>query len=778
MFGQSLLSAFGIACTTDTDQLFTTNQSVTSTATYQLNNATTSIPSNTYPGTASNITYAAGKFGNAAVFNGSSSYIDTNTAFTPDSMSFSVWVYPTDSSVFRTIFSNRGGDPTNYKGIDFGITDSGNIYSRFDNGGSRGSSNSNTVSLPLNTWTHLAFTVDMSNSIQKVYKNGTFVYQETTSGSIATGNDFYIGRYFNSSSSYWQGKIDQVRIFNTALPQAAITALYNETTTTATSASIDYVAANPNSIAYYKMSSATDQIGGNTLTNSNVNFNTEGKFGFAGAFNGSNSKLTISNSSFLPQGNNSRSISCWIKTTGGSNDGVIGYGNAVNSQAFFIYINNQNKLGIYCYYDNTDGTIAISNNTWNHVVATYDGTNCKLYVNGVLDFTTAKTLNTGNGEFRIGGVNWNNGGEFFPGDIDQIRIYDSAISAANVSTLYKEVECEPAAINALANFNTVLYTGDGSNGHSINTVGFKPDFTWIKTRTDIGGSNHFLFDSIRGATNRIFSNLTNGEAADLDSLVSFDSNGFTVDDDISCNGSGQSIVAWNWKGGGAYVTDTSGDLNADISANQEAGFSIIKPDVQTGVNQTIPHGLSQAPELIIQKTTLVSRNWAVYAPSIFAPSTRKLAYLNSDAAFTTGGASAGTGYAPSVNSTFIITPGVSGVSNYDYWFGQESIIYAFHSVDGYQKIGSYIGTAAAGNFQYTGFQPSWLMVKCSSASGRNWVIVDDKRGNSDYWLYPNTSDDEEGPYSDIVFNSTGFTLGTNASYVNGSGDTYIFLAIA
>jgi len=778
MFGQSLLSAFGIACTTDTDQLFTTNQSVTSTATYQLNNATTSIPSNTYPGTASNITYAAGKFGNAAVFNGSSSYIDTNTAFTPDSMSFSVWVYPTDSSVFRTIFSNRGGDPTNYKGIDFGITDSGNIYSRFDNGGSRGSSNSNTVSLPLNTWTHLAFTVDMSNSIQKVYKNGTFVYQETTSGSIATGNDFYIGRYFNSSSSYWQGKIDQVRIFNTALPQAAITALYNETTTTATSASVDYVAANPNSIAYYKMSSATDQIGGNTLTNSNVNFNTEGKFGFAGAFNGSNSKLTISNSSFLPQGNNSRSISCWIKTTGGSNDGVIGYGNAVNSQAFFIYINNQNKLGIYCYYDNTDGTIAISNNTWNHVVATYDGTNCKLYVNGVLDFTTAKTLNTGNGEFRIGGVNWNNGGEFFPGDIDQIRIYDSAISAANVSTLYKEVECEPAAINALANFNTVLYTGDGSNGHSINTVGFKPDFTWIKTRTDIGGSNHFLFDSIRGATNRIFSNLTNGEAADLDSLVSFDSNGFTVDDDISCNGSGQSIVAWNWKGGGAYVTDTSGDLNADISANQEAGFSIIKPDVQTGVNQTIPHGLSQAPELIIQKTTLVSRNWAVYAPSIFAPSTRKLAYLNSDAAFTTGGASAGTGYAPSVNSTFIITPGVSGVSNYDYWFGQESIIYAFHSVDGYQKIGSYIGTAAAGNFQYTGFQPSWLMVKCSSASGRNWVIVDDKRGNSDYWLYPNTSDDEEGPYSDIVFNSTGFTLGTNASYVNGSGDTYIFLAIA
>ena len=76
MFGQSLLSAFGsAACTTDTDQLFATDVQTTSLATYQLNNATTSIPSNTYPGTASNITYAAGKFGNAAVFNGSSSKI-------------------------------------------------------------------------------------------------------------------------------------------------------------------------------------------------------------------------------------------------------------------------------------------------------------------------------------------------------------------------------------------------------------------------------------------------------------------------------------------------------------------------------------------------------------------------------------------------------------------------------------------------------------------------------------------------------------------------------
>ena len=92
MFGQSLLSAFGsAACTTDTDQLFATDVQTTSVATYQFNNATTSIPSNTYPGTPSSITYAAGKFGNAAVFNGTSSRIQVGLNIGVTQVSLSFW---------------------------------------------------------------------------------------------------------------------------------------------------------------------------------------------------------------------------------------------------------------------------------------------------------------------------------------------------------------------------------------------------------------------------------------------------------------------------------------------------------------------------------------------------------------------------------------------------------------------------------------------------------------------------------------------------------------
>ena len=108
MFGQSLLSAFGIACTTDTDQLFGTNQSATSTATYQLNNATTSIPSNTYPGTANNITYTSGKFGNAAVFNGSNADIDISSSAinTTSPYTISMWLNIVDVTQYEGIFAN------------------------------------------------------------------------------------------------------------------------------------------------------------------------------------------------------------------------------------------------------------------------------------------------------------------------------------------------------------------------------------------------------------------------------------------------------------------------------------------------------------------------------------------------------------------------------------------------------------------------------------------------------------------------------------------------
>ena len=453
MFGQSLLSAFGsAACTTDTDQLFATDVQTTSLATYQLNNATTSIPSNTYPGTASNITYAAGKFGNAAVFNGSSSNISlplSSWLSSTSAKSCSVWFKTSATGGGNRAIISDYGSGASYNFDCFLIPTDGKIFLVTNRGTQYYTSSINSFND--GQW-HLAVIVDdIPNGNTKLYvDNNQEISISTGSGTVAS-TVLYIGTY--GTGYYWDGSIDQVRIFNTALSQAAITALYNETTTTAQSASVDYQLANPNSIAYYKMSDATDQFGNyngtipsNALITSPVNFNTEGKFGFAGAFNGTSNGINLPSSLntnvINPTG--AFSISMWIN----ANDiSTIQYLFAANiSDNIDLGINTGQGAGkiVWTIYNGSysflTSTTTITTNTWYHIVATYNNSLRELFIDGVSQGTATKTLVQSNIEPTLG-YRFTGGNVLFNGKMDQIRIYDSAISAANVTTLYEEIEC-------------------------------------------------------------------------------------------------------------------------------------------------------------------------------------------------------------------------------------------------------------------------------------------------------------------------------------------------
>ena len=146
-------------------------------------------------------------------------------------------------------------------------------------------------------------------------------------------------------------------------------------------------------------------------------------------------------------------------------------------------------------------------------------------------------------------------------------------------------------------FNTVTYTGNGSNDHSITGVGFQPDWIWFKKRS--GAQNHSLFDSTRGTDLRLLLT-TAEEATTTTQLESFDSDGFTVNTNGNVNTSSSTYVAWNWKAGGAPTVDNDAGANAvpkagsakidgsnataslagttpitRLSANTTAGFSIV-----------------------------------------------------------------------------------------------------------------------------------------------------------------------------------------------------------
>jgi hypothetical protein len=144
-------------------------------------------------------------------------------------------------------------------------------------------------------------------------------------------------------------------------------------------------------------------------------------------------------------------------------------------------------------------------------------------------------------------------------------------------------------------FNTVLYTGTGAT-LSITGVGFQPDWVWIKSRS--GAFNHGLWDSVRGTTKLLISNLTNAESTDVNTVTSFDSDGFTLG--TSYNGSGTTYASWNWLANGAGVSNTAGSITSTVSANTTSGFSIVSY-TGTGANATVGHGLGVAPAFIIFK---------------------------------------------------------------------------------------------------------------------------------------------------------------------------------
>ena len=111
-----------------------------------------------------------------------------------------------------------------------------------------------------------------------------------------------------------------------------------------------------------------------------------------------------------------------------------------------------------------------------------------------------------------------------------------------------------------------------------------------------------------------------------------------------------------------------------------------------------------------------------------------------------------------------------------------NLIYCWHSVEGYSKIGKYTGNGSAdGTFVYTGFRPAFVMIKrYDSSSGANWILLDSKRDTFNVVedsIYANLSNAEDAT-DRLDFVSNGFKLRQNGTTVNTSSGTYIYLAIA
>jgi len=317
------------------------------------------------------------------------------------------------------------------------------------------------------------------------------------------------------------------------------------------------------------------------------------------------------------------------------------------------------------------------------------------------------------------------------------------------------------------NFTPVTYTGNGTT-QSI-TTGFQPDLVWVKNRS--AAQSHYLFDSVRGDNAGIFPDLTDAEYTSVN-YISFDSNGFTTGSTNNINTN--NYVAWCWKAGGSAVSNTDGTVTSTVSANQDAGFSIVKGTAISNGAFTVGHGLSSAPELYIIKNTSGVGGWITYVQSLGAD--KYLTLNTSDAAGTSTLFWNNT--APS-STVFQMNAGQVITGSADF------IAYCFHSVDGYQKVGSYTGdSSTSGNIITTGFQPRFLLIKnISNSTDTHWGMFDsirDATNPNTGRLLANVSNAEVTTDSNWGFNflSNGFEPTVGSNQVNASGSTYIYLAIA
>ena len=322
-------------------------------------------------------------------------------------------------------------------------------------------------------------------------------------------------------------------------------------------------------------------------------------------------------------------------------------------------------------------------------------------------------------------------------------------------------------------FNTKLYTGSGSAGHSITGVGFQPDWTWIKSRSGTHNSaNHRIYDVVRGVTKVIYSNLSNAEGTDAQGLTAFGTDGFTLGTENQSNGSSTEFVAWNWKANGQGSSNTAGSINTTYtSVNTTAGFSI-SSYAGSGGNGNFGHGLGVKPAMFMIKRLNATEDWAVYHQSMTASH-----YVNFN---TTAAKASNNRWDGEPSSTLISLQNHTAVNA----SGSNYVCYAFAEKKGYSKFGKYVGNGADdGPFIYCGFKPAFVIYKNSSYTG-NWYVFDNKRSPfnlTQTYLKPNATAQEDVTSSDIRLDlvSNGFKMrGANNAQSNHSGNDYIYMAFA
>ncbi len=443
---------------------------------YPFNGSANDVSGNNNHGTvygATLTTDRSGNVNNAYFFNGINDVITIphNTILNASNeLSFSVWVKPDAFPVGSVMIVGKSNysNATNYL---VRITSNGYIQFEYKN-----FANTTDNPLILNQWNHIAVVSDAANA-KKVYVNGVLASHTTATSPYGLVDDPVTIGAANYGAEYFTGSIDELKIYNKALSQEEIK---NEYT---------------NVVAYYPFNGNANDESGNlnhgTVNGATLTADRFGNPDRAYEFDGINDYIQCLQPG--PLGISPRTISFWAKTnvvpTEQSNV-VLSYGASASSFGYGdrieVGLNSKSLTGLTA---SVGGVLLIREfntaNQWHYYAAVYDGTttniqDIKMYADGQLLTNTTysldygHTINTsGSNPIYIGMLY--GFGRYFTGSIDEVKVYDKALSNAEILDLYSDITLRvpDEKINTISNLyvsNNSIYFRNTQNMNDIKSL--------------------------------------------------------------------------------------------------------------------------------------------------------------------------------------------------------------------------------------------------------------------------------------------------------------------
>ena len=397
--------------------------------------------------------------GTGLLFDGVNDYVDLgSTLSNTGQMSISAWINP--SSVIagrKVIFGNHDSAATTG---DYSLNINNTAGKlEFNWGGAVVLGGSQALSV--STWYHVVAVRSGSSGswTAKIYINGV----QDASGTTATnpngsGARTAIGRAGADAVLFFNGSIDEVRIYNRALSQTEITKIYKEKAGVKIGVAPNNPTLNTGLVGYWNFdgkntfpTSATpttlDLSGNNNtgiLTNGPVP--TVGKLGQALSFDGVDDYVDAGAPASLNFGTGDFTLSVWVKPADTTAREIIN--KALPSGTFAGYelrrgdgvasVNAPFQFWPFNTSSNAVSSITIpTTGLWYHVVAYRSGGTIGIAVNGVIEATAANSVDVSSSQpLRIGFDNTGWSGTWWNGSIDEVRIYNRALSAAEIKRLY------------------------------------------------------------------------------------------------------------------------------------------------------------------------------------------------------------------------------------------------------------------------------------------------------------------------------------------------------